>query len=192
MTRPALHHLIIPSLPGCGRPTSAQGHLDFVTRAPDMASSFVWGQQWSLTSCRRIRSVPAKRVSYRLIRLPRHHWSHPPRDRWRMRLNRVSLSRGVLAMPIAVISGLPGTCRSPYADRLAPTVPDLRRRRQNDDAVRANLAYKWKVSLRDLTAKVPGATAGFRPGDRAPGVPTRCNMSHESQLSVPPETEWDD
>ena len=28
-----------------------------------------------------------------------------------------------------------------------------------------------RVSLGDLTAKVPGATAGFRPGDRVPGVP---------------------
>jgi len=77
------------------------------------------------------------------------------------------------------------------ADRLAATVPDLTRRRQDDAAVRAYLVYNLRVALRDLTAKVPGAIAGFRPGDRVPGIPTRCNMSHESQFGVPSETERD-
>src|ERR1035437_2411852 len=84
-----------------------------------------------------------------------------------------------------------GTGGVAQVDPLAATVPDLRRR-QGDAAARTNPAYNWRLTLRDLTAKVPGATAGFRPGDRVPGVPTRCNMSHESQFGVPPETEWDD
>ena len=83
--------------------------------------------------------------------------------------------------------------RSPVTDHwLAATVPGLRRRRQGDAAVRANLVYKLEGGTQRPDCQVPGATAGFRPGDRVPGVPTRCNMSHESQFGVPPETEWDD
>jgi hypothetical protein len=49
------------------------------------------------------------------------------------------------------------------SDRCAATVPDLRRRTRDDAAVRANRAYNWRVTLRDLTAKVPGATLGLDP-----------------------------
>jgi hypothetical protein len=94
--------------------------------------------------------------------------------------------------PTMFVPGWRSLHACPQTDRLAATVPDLRRRRQDDAAVRANLAYNWKVSLKDLTPKVPGATTGFRPSGRVPGVPTRCTMSHESQFDVPPETEWDD
>src|SRR5450631_4489361 len=37
------------------------------------------------------------------------------------------------------------------------------RRGQTGSAVRANLVYNWRVALRDLTTKVPGATTGFDP-----------------------------
>ena len=113
---------------------------------------------------------------FELVAQPDFLHKHPPR---RCRAKRIP------DRPEALRTAL-------VSDRLAATVPDLRGRRQGDAAVRASLAYNWRVSLRDLTAKVPGATAGFRPGDPVPGVPTRCNMSHKSQFGLPPETEWDD
>jgi hypothetical protein len=76
--------------------------------------------------------------------------------------------------------------------RPAAAVPDLTRPRQGDAAVRTNLATNWRVALQKTCLPGPGATAGFGPGDRLPGVRTHRNMSHESQDSVPPETERDD
>ena len=54
--------------------------------------------------------------------------------------------------------------RSPVTDHwLAATVPGLRRRRQGDAAVRANLVYNLRVALRDLTARSQVRPLGFDP-----------------------------
>ena len=47
--------------------------------------------------------------------------------------------------------------------RLTATVPDLRLRRQDDDAVRAYLVYNLRVALRDPTARSRVRPLGFDP-----------------------------
>src|ERR1035437_4346629 len=49
------------AMSGCGAGDNTQAFCKIAatsTRAPDMASFFVWGQGWSLTSYRSMRSVP--------------------------------------------------------------------------------------------------------------------------------------
>ena len=74
----------------------------------------------------------------------------------------------------------------------ARDLPLRRARYGQDDAPSAPILPTTGGWHSETRLEVPGATVGFRPGDRVPGVPTRRNMSHESQFGVPTETERDD
>jgi hypothetical protein len=83
---------------------------------------------------------------------------------------------------------------SPISHRLTATVPDLRLRRQDDDAVRAYLVYNLRVALRDPTARSQVRPLGFDPATASQvsrpvaTCPTNLNSAFRLRRSGTTET----
>jgi hypothetical protein len=96
-----------------------------------------------------------------------------------------------------VAAGLvaPGSKAAPVCQWLAATVPDLRRRTQDDAAVRTTLTHNWQVALHRPVCQVPGATAGVstrRPASQVSRPvaiwPTNLNSAFRLRRSGTTET----